>query len=223
MTAAAVGIFNLFLAFLLPFIILVFCYGRILWMLSRRINTDISDGRSKFNHSGKEVTRHTDEMGKIKHAQKDKFQIARTNTMKTLLIVGCCFIICWSQNQVVYLMFNFGYDLDWNSDYWHFTNLMVFLNCTVNPFIYLFKYTDYQIALKAFFRCKAQDSNWFHKTALENKTSFQLLYCFLQAIIHGTYLHSTHLDHQHVFRYEKELFYSHSPCISTTFLESSYF
>ena len=156
-TAAVVGIFYLFLPFLLPFIILVFCYGRILWMLSRRINTDISDGRSKFNHSSNsnEVTGHTDEIGKIKDIQKDKFQIARRNTIKTLLIVGCCFIICWSQNQVVYLMFNLGYDLDWNSDYWHFTNLMVFLNCTVNPFIYLFKYTDYQIALKAFFHCEA--------------------------------------------------------------------
>ena len=92
-TAAAVGIFNLFLPFLLPFIILVFCYGRILWMLSRRINTGISNGRSKFNHNSNEVTAHTDEIGKIKDAQKDKFQVARRNTIKTLLIVGCCFII----------------------------------------------------------------------------------------------------------------------------------
>ena len=158
-TAAAVGIFNLFLPFLLPFIILVFCYGRILWMLSRRINTHISDGRSKFNHNFNEETGHTDEIPEIKDAQKDKFQIARRNTIKTLLIVGCCFIICWSQNQIVFLMFNFGYDLDWNSDYWLSTNFMVFINYTINPFIYLFKYIDYQIALKAFFRCKTDDSN----------------------------------------------------------------
>ena len=111
------------------------------------------------NHNGNGVTGPTEDTGKIIDVQKDKFQIARRNTIKTLLIVGCCFIICWSQNQIVYLMFNFGYNLDWNSDYWHFTNLMVFLNCTVNPFVYLFKYIDYQVALKAFFSCKTQNSN----------------------------------------------------------------
>ena len=130
---------------------------------------------------------------------RDKFQLARRNTIKTLLIVGCCFIVCWSQNQVLYLMFNLGYDLDWNSKYYHFTVLMVFVNCTVNPLIYLIKYQDYQIALREFIRCKSTSQDEFQSqnslssvSALTNSRSkcwfevsvnaFEIIYCsFLSA------------------------------------------
>ena len=84
---------------------------------------------------------------------KVKFQLARRNTIKTLLIVGLCFIICWSQNQVIYFMYNCGYDLNFNGTYVQYTVVMVFLNCTINPFIYLIKYKDYQEALKKCFHC----------------------------------------------------------------------
>ena len=48
-------------------------------------------------------------------------------------------------------MYNLGFEADWNSTYYQFTVLMVFLNCTINPFIYLAKYRDYQIALMKLF------------------------------------------------------------------------
>ena len=120
------------LEFILPLIILLFCYGRILWILTKRID-------SNFNNSGNKV---------------DTFQIARTNTIKTLLIVALCFIICWCNNQVYYLMYNIGYKIDWNGTYYKFTVLMVFLNCTVNPFIYILKYQDFQKALKKLLCCE---------------------------------------------------------------------
>ena len=100
-------------------------------------------------------------------AHKDKFQLARRNTIKTLLIVGCCFIICWTQNQVIYFMFNIGYPVDWNSAYFQFTVLMVFLNATVNPFVYLFNYKDYQIALKQLLHCNNID-NTLSSTPMSN-------------------------------------------------------
>ena len=150
-TNAAVGILIISVLFIIPFIILVYCYVGILWMLSKRISTDIGD--SKVRNVG--------------DVQKDKFQLARRNTIKTLLIVGLCFIICWSQNQVIYLMFNFGYELDLNSTYLHVTILMVFLNCTVNPFIYLIKYTDYQTALKAFLHCNTEQRDSYRGDNLE--------------------------------------------------------
>ena len=84
---------------------------------------------------------------------KKKFQLARRNTIKTLLIVGLCFIICWSQNQILFFMYNCGYDIQFNGVYFDFTLLMVFIKCTVNPFIYLIKYRDYQEALRIFVHC----------------------------------------------------------------------
>ena len=94
------GLFVQFLIFILPLIILVYCYGRIVWVLHRRINTNTTESQSNLG---------------------DKFLLARKNTIKTFLLVGLCFIICWSQNQVYYLMFNCGFDADWNSIYYTYT------------------------------------------------------------------------------------------------------
>ena len=56
-------------------------------------------------------------------------------------------------------MYNLGYEVDWNSTYYKFSIVMVFLNCTVNPFIYLFNYKDFQSALKDLFCCNRLQEN----------------------------------------------------------------
>ena len=76
--------------------------------------------------------------------------MARTNTIKTFLLVGICFIICWSNNQGYFLLYNLGYGIELKGTYFNFATLMAFGNCTVNPFIYLIKYKDYQNALREF-------------------------------------------------------------------------
>ena len=45
-------------------------------------------------------------------------------------------------------MYNIGYDVDFNGTFYQVSILMAFINCTINPFIYLIKYKDYQQALK---------------------------------------------------------------------------
>ena len=143
------AIFIQFLIFILPLIILVYCYGRIVWVLHSRIGNNTSESQSNLS---------------------DKFQLARKNTIKTFLLVGLCFIICWSQNQVYYLIFNLGYQVDWNSTYYKYTILMIFLNCTVNPFIYLIKYDDYQKALRNFVCCRKMDSSVEYVTSGVNSS-----------------------------------------------------
>ena len=117
--------------FIIPCIILIYCCGRIVSILTRRIDTNLQENG----------------------LQTEKFLLAKKNTIKTFLLVGLCFVICWSNNSFYYLMYNLGYKADWNSTYFQFTVLMVFLNYTVNPFIYLIKYRDYQTALKKLFGC----------------------------------------------------------------------
>ena len=125
------GVFLFFLKFLLPLIILVFCYGKIVWILSRRLDFNTNSG----------------------NFTSDKFQLAKTNTIKTMFIVALFFVICLSNDQVYYLMTNLGFKADWNGPYYQFTMIMTFLNCTVNPFIYLFKYQDFHKALKKSLGC----------------------------------------------------------------------
>ena len=112
------------LEFLVPLIILVFCYGKIAWIVTRRINSNLSSLNS------------------------NKFQLVRTNTFKTMFIVTLTFVICLSNNRIYYLMYMLGYDVDWYGLFAHFALVMVFINCTINPFIYLLKYQDFQKALK---------------------------------------------------------------------------
>ena len=114
------GIFLVTVEFIAPLLILVYCYGRIVWVLTRRIDSTIDIG----------------------YKQTEKFLLARKNTIKTFLIVSVCFVICWSNEQIYYLMYNLGYPLDWDGAYYKFAVLMAFGNCTINPFIYLIKYQD---------------------------------------------------------------------------------
>ena len=87
--------------------------------------------------------------------QADQFQKAKMNTIKTFLLMTICFVICWSNNQVLYLLYNLGYDVDWDGTFNKFTVLMAFGNCTINPFVYLINYRDYQEALKSCFSCQS--------------------------------------------------------------------
>ena len=142
----AFGVFIIFIQFILPLIILIYCYGRIVWVLTRRIDK-----------SSMIIATVTSPRNRMEDQIRDKFQLARTNTIKTFLLVGLCFIICWSNDQIYFLMYNLGYEANFNSIYWKFNVLMVFVNCTVNPFIYLIKYRDYQQALREFCGCRKQE------------------------------------------------------------------
>ena len=131
--SSAMGVALVSIQFFIPLLILAYCYGKILWMLSRRINSNLTQT-----------------------SVEDKFEVARKNTIKTFLLVGIFFVICWSSNQVNFLLFTLGRPTDWDTAFYKFTLLMIFLNCTVNPFIYLFEYRDYQQALKSCLGCKKQ-------------------------------------------------------------------
>ena len=142
------GVCMLTVSFFIPLLILSYCYGRIVWVLTRRID-------SKLSSSG----------------SSDTFHVARTNTIKTLLTVTLCFVICWSNIEIIsfiyYISYYIGYEsFDWNSTYFNFTIIMVFLNCTINPFIYLIKYKDFQEALRHF--C-SRDKSQSHKSVSNNQ------------------------------------------------------
>ena len=98
----AYGVFVFCITFLVPLIILIFCYVKIVWILTRRIDSNLSG------------------------VKNDKFELARTNTIKTLLIVALCFVICWSSNQIYYLMYNLGFNVNWNSPFYKSTVVMAF-------------------------------------------------------------------------------------------------
>ena len=151
------GIFALSFTFFIPLMILIYCYGRIVWVLTRRTDSKLNSGSESGSGTGNGTGsgRGTGSGTGSGSGPINTFHVARTNTIKTFLTVAVCFVICWSNIEVYsafyYLSSYLGTDTDWNSTYFNFTIIMAFLNSAVNPFIYLIKYKDFQEALRKCF------------------------------------------------------------------------
>ncbi|XP_038046758.1 trissin receptor-like [Patiria miniata] len=76
---------------------------------------------------------------------------ARRNTFKMLWIVFITFLVCWTPNQVIFLLFNLGWKLNFDEWYYLLSVVMVAANCCVNPVIYAFKYRQFRKGLRQVF------------------------------------------------------------------------
>ena len=134
----------IFLALFIPVLLLTFIYGRIAWILARKLDNDILTDK----RDGDQSQRGHNTVNSATDMRKKNYELAKRNTIKILVLVGVCFIICWSGNQIWLLLFNFGWQVNWDSPAYQFFVLMICVNCTINPFIYLAQYKEYQNALK---------------------------------------------------------------------------
>ncbi|XP_071796333.1 alpha-1A adrenergic receptor-like [Asterias amurensis] len=86
--------------------------------------------------------------------QDDPIKRARINTYKTLLVVVGAYIICWTPNEIIFLLFNLGWlYLDFSGALYIVSVALVAINSCINPVIYAFKYKQFQKAvMQVFFR-----------------------------------------------------------------------
>ena len=144
LTSQVVGVYLIAVALFIPILILIFVYGRIAWILARKLDNDIlTDIQEERQNQGENKM-----VNKATEMRKQNFELAKRNTIKTLVIVGVCFIMCWIGNQIWVLLFNLGWEINWDSPAYQFSVLMICVNCTINPFVYLAQYKEYQNALK---------------------------------------------------------------------------
>ena len=135
----AVGVLTIFIQFFFPLALLVLFYTRMIIALRRRVTPEVL-GASSINQANR---RKSDSMAR-----------ARKNILKTLGMVAFSFVFCWTWNQIYFLLFNLGVKgIDFTSVFYSYTVVMVFLNCCINPFIYIAKYEQFQKAMKKLF-CK---------------------------------------------------------------------
>ena len=133
------GVVTVFVQYILPLVVITFAYGRIAQKLSGRVKV------------AQESAKPESAVAKDKDALWSR---ARRNTIKTLAIVALCFVLCWSCNQIYYMMMNLGYPADYSSPFYHFTVIAVFLNSCINPIVYCLKFEQFQQAAKVLFcRC----------------------------------------------------------------------
>ena len=75
---------------------------------------------------------------------------ARRNILKTLLIVGVGFLLCYTCNTFYLTFYQFGYQyVDLLGDFFKFTIAMTYLGCCINPIIYCIQYRQFQQAMRA--------------------------------------------------------------------------
>ena len=76
---------------------------------------------------------------------------AKRNVMKTLAIVNVCYFMCWLPNKVYVSLFVLG-KLSSFGIVFQATVVMVFVNCCINPIIYITTYDAFKKGLTMLFR-----------------------------------------------------------------------
>lgn len=119
--------------YLLPVAVFTLSYSKIAWVLmeQRRVgpaSTAVKPSRGKL-HGGRSI-------------------------IKIMLMVNFCFLLCWTTNEVYYIHYLTGYRVNFSHPLYHFSIIAVYFNCCCNPFIYIFKYKEFQQSTKKLFmRC----------------------------------------------------------------------
>ncbi len=137
--------------YLLPLLIMVFAYVSIILILKKSANrlADVSQAMTSVRAATTAAS--APSTNKDNNTLGGELKKAKKNTLKTLLVVFAAFVICWTPNQIIFLLFNFGYPVDYSSVIYIVTVCMASSNSCLNPVIYAFKYRQFKRGLKKCF------------------------------------------------------------------------
>ena len=122
------------LAFAIPLIISLYCYGRMLICLHQSARG--SSGASKDSKS----------------TNVDKLRLAQLNIFKTCLTVIFFFIICWSLAEISVFFYLVGVYKTLATQQYVIGHLLIVLNSVVNPYIYAIRYDEFKDQLKSYLK-----------------------------------------------------------------------
>ncbi len=126
----AMGVVNFVLKFLIPLGIFAFTYGGIFRVLKTKVE-NIHQSSTSSN--------------------ADKYSKSKRNSAKLLFTVVVAFVVCSAWNQIFFLALNLGALFPIGA-FHKFTVVMLFLNCCINPFIYVARYKDFRTGLTGLLR-----------------------------------------------------------------------
>ncbi|XP_033127368.1 histamine H2 receptor-like isoform X2 [Anneissia japonica] len=86
-------------------------------------------------------------------AVSDNSAARRLNIIKTMLIVGVTYVICWTPNEMVFINFTLGGAFYFNGPSYYITVALALCNICINPIIYTFKYQDFQKGMQKTVPC----------------------------------------------------------------------
>ena len=163
--AATVGMLSMFVNMIFPIIVHCVCYISILRVLRKRtskvVPKDTSTATTGQGKSSTVVLPSTSAEAKPVQATTTALrvpdptarlnEIATRNVIDTLAIVTACYVLCWIPNKIYIIMYMMGKITVFGTIY-QVTVIMVFINCCINPIIYIAKYDAFKKGVAMLFR-----------------------------------------------------------------------
>ncbi|XP_038075629.1 beta-3 adrenergic receptor-like [Patiria miniata] len=156
--ASVLGLLIICLQYALPLVFMVFAYVSIILELRRSsarvgafVPSQATTGETSSNPDPNRVLE-----PRLPH---DPLRRARLNTMATLVIIAGAYVVCWTPNEVIFFLFNLGWQLDFSSPLYVVSVALVAINSCVNPLIYAIKYKQFKRAMKMLFRRESELSH----------------------------------------------------------------
>lgn len=135
----AYGISTILWKYLLPLLVLLYCYARILYRIRQQGKVHVGPLRNN-GRGEKESGNRVGASGSSGQSTQGHMTRAERNILKTLIIVVGCFLLFWLPLQVYYLLVNLEYTGSLISNTYYFTIFFVYFTVCVNPLVYAIKY-----------------------------------------------------------------------------------
>ena len=159
----AFGVILVHIEYIIPILLQIYLYGRIIYILRRRSRgrtiAPISGNSSHGNQRTPRINAHNDL----------SWSRAQRNSLKIAAMVSICFVLCWTCDQVYYLMYFFQKDGYYDVELFSYLLLPVVANSCINPFIYALQYESFQGAVHRL--CCRKSGPKHHSTALTERIS----------------------------------------------------
>ena len=170
--------------YLVPLIIMVYVYIRIVMRLRadmpslRMSGTSISSSelqsaRKPGSGTVKQQISKVSSMSSMKLSSQPRRRfaiMASRSVLKTMVIVSLAYLVCWGPNEILYLIYNLGVDVDFNSVYFYCTVVFVLCNMCLNPIIYAFHYGELRRGVTYACYCCATKELVSHKSTMHSRS-----------------------------------------------------
>ena len=136
--AASYALFIMIWEYFVPLVLFIYCYWHILAVIR---------GQAKVFHGNQD--------NDAAAQQTTAANKAQMNVITTMIGICLAFFLCWTPNQIWYLLSNIGHSAE--TEIYLVTLFMIFLNTTLNPFIYAVKHEAVRKGLRQRL-CRKTDS-----------------------------------------------------------------
>ena len=144
----AFGVLLVNIQYIIPILLQIYLYGRIVWLIRKRAQTGPSTSNSR------NVARTNSSSLQEVNRTSFSWSRAQKNSVKTAAIVSICFMVCWTCDQIYFTMYFLRGSKYYDVTFFQYTLIFVVANSAINPFIYALQYESFQRTVRKLFSKK---------------------------------------------------------------------